>query len=191
LDEMKPWWAIALAIIGSLLAAGLLFLTVQQPRGQPVKLRPPPTPAPIMVDVAGAVAHPGLYALPVGSRVSHALEAAGGLTAWADANQLNLAAILVDGEQVQVPSSMETALPDGVSPSARITGMGDLVNINTASQADLESLPEIGPKIAQAIITYRTEHGLFATIEEIQDVAGIGPAVFDQIRPLITVQDSP
>jgi competence protein ComEA len=188
---MKPWWAIALAIIGSLLAAGLLFLTVQQPRGQPVTLRPPPTPAPIVIAVSGAVVHPGLYTLPVGSRVSHAIQAAGGLTAGAQADQLNLAAILVDGEQVVVGSALETALPGRVSSGARNTGMGDLVNINAASQAELESLPEIGAKIAQAIITYRTAHGLFTTIEEIQDVDGIGPSVFEQIRLLITVQGPP
>jgi competence protein ComEA len=188
---MKPGWAIALAIIGSLLAAGLLFLTAQQPRGQPVTLRPPPTPAPILVHVAGAVAHPGLYTLPVGSRVSHAVEAAGGLTTGANADQLNLAAILADGEQVYVPSVLGTAVSGGVSSGARNTGMGDLVNINMASQAELESLPEIGAKIAQEIIAYRTANGLFTTIEEIQDVDGIGPAVFEQIRPLITVQGPP
>jgi competence protein ComEA len=188
---MKPWWAIALAIIGSFLAAGLLFLTSQQPRGQPVMLRPPPTPAPILVHVAGAVAQPGVYPLPVGSRVSHAVQAAGGMTDGAYADQLNLAAILADGEQVYVPFVLGTTIPGELTSGSRTAGMADLVNINTATQAELESLPKIGAKIAQAIISYRTTSGLFTTIEEIQEVDGIGPAVFEQIRPLITVQGQP
>jgi len=188
---MKTWWAVALAIIGSFLAAGLLFLTVQQPRGQPVKLRPPPTAAPILVQVAGGVKLAGLYSLPAGSRVTDAVQAAGGLAAGADPNSLNLAAFLSDGEYVYVPSAQTAGLPVRAPDIAGTALPGERININTATQAELESLPGIGEITAQAIITYRTAHGRFSTIEEIQEVDGIGPLTFDQIHDLISVSGAP
>jgi competence protein ComEA len=188
---MKTWWAVALAIIGSFLAAGLLFLTVQQPRGQPVKLRPPPTASPIQVHVAGAVMLPGVYSLPVGSRVSDAVQAAGGLAADADPDGTNLAAILADGEKLYVPPIQYAAQTGSAPQTAKTTLLGDRIDINAASQAELESLPGIGEKIAQAIIAYRAAHGRFTTIQEIQDVEGIGPSIFEQIQPLITVGGIP
>lgn len=188
---MKTWWAVALAIIGSFLAAGLLFLTVQQPRGQPVKLRPPPTASPILVQVAGGVMQAGLYNLPSGSRVMDAVQAAGGLAPGADPSTLNLAAILNDGEYVYVPSVQEAEVSGRAPGSAVIPLPGERININTATQVQLESLPGIGEKIAQAIIAYRSTHGRFAAIEEIQDVEGIGPSIFEQIRDLIAVSGMP
>jgi competence protein ComEA len=185
---MKPWWAVAFAIIGSLLAAGLLFLTVQQPRGRPVTLRPPPTTAPIMVHVTGAVLSPGLYSLPVGSRVMQAIEAAGGLASGANPESINLANLLEDGQQVYIPASSEGA-PERSSeiPIVDSESPGDRVDINTASQQELETLPEIGAVIAQAIIDYRLAQGNFASIEDIQNVDGIGPAIYDRIKTMITV----
>ena len=188
---MKTWWAVALAIIGSFLAAGLLFLTVQQPRGQPVKLRPPPTAAPILVQVSGGVMQAGLYSLPAGSRVTDAVQAAGGLALGADPNSLNLAAILSDGEYVYVPSAQEAEMPDRAPQSEGLILPGERININTATQVQLESLPGIGEKIALAILAYRSAHGRFVAIEEIQDVEGIGPSIFEQIRDLIAVSGPP
>jgi competence protein ComEA len=188
---MKTWWAVALAIIGSFLAAGLLFLTVQQPRGQPVKLRPPPTASPILVQVAGGVMQAGLYSLPAGSRVTDAVQAAGGLAPEADPDSLNLAAILSDGEYVYVPLSQAAGLPVRAPEIAGTSLPGERININMASQAELESLPGIGEITARAIIAYRTAHGSFATIEEIQEVDGIGPSTFEQIQDLITVNGPP
>jgi len=188
---MKTWWAVALAIIGSFLAAGLLYLTVQQPRGQPVKLRPPPTAAPILVQVAGGVTQAGLYSLPAGSRVTDAVQAAGGLASDADPNSLNLAAILSDGEYVYVPSFEETEITGRAPQSEAILLPGERININAATQAQLESLPGIGENIAQAILAYRSAHGRFSAIEEIQEVEGIGPSIFEQIRDLIAVSGAP
>lgn len=192
---MKVWLAVAFAIIGSLLVAGLLFLTVQQPRGKPVTLRPPPTPAPIVVYISGAVAKSGLYSLPVGSRVNDAVQAAGGFTSEANPDGLNLAAQLTDGERIYVSSVGEQpAIPLSTAElpasSSRQGGLV-IVNINTAGQQELESLPEIGPKTAQAIIAYRTAHGFFKSIEDILKVDGIGPVTFEQIKDWITIADLP
>jgi competence protein ComEA len=188
---MKTWWAVALAIIGSFLAAGLLFLTVRQPHGRPVQLRPPPTASPILVQVAGSVKQAGLYTLPAGSRVMDAVQAAGGLASEADPDAANLAAILKDGDYIYIPSAQGAGLPAQSLEAGRVPVPGAPININTATQSELESLPGIGEKNAQAIIAYRSAHGSFTSIEEIQDVEGIGPSTFEELRTLITVSGPP
>ncbi len=152
---------------------------------------PTPAPPPIIVYVSGAVAHPGVYALPPDARVADALAAAGGPLDGADLAPVNLARRLRDEEQVHIPRPGETplALPTPLLPAAATPGGGTagLVNINAASAAELDSLPGIGPGYAQRIVEYRESHGPFATVEEIQNVPGIGPATFARIRDLITV----
>jgi len=129
-----------------------------------------------------------VYSLPPGSIVQDALQAAGGPTGDADLERINLAQELRDQQQVYIPRRGETAsrsLISGGNSDSNSTGSG-LVNINTASAAELETLPRVGPSTAQRIIAYRQEHGPFATIEEIQNVSGIGPATFEQLKDLIT-----
>jgi competence protein ComEA len=169
-----------------LLAAGLLWLLIAEPRGEAVRLIPPPTPGPLRVYVSGAVAHPGVYDLPLGSIVEQAVEAAGGPLEEADLDRINLAAPLEDGEQIRVPLQIE-ASPVGVTPVSD-PHTADLVNINTATAPELELLPGIGPSLAQAIVSYRESHGLFHEIEGLLDVPGIGPAKLEQIRGLVTVE---
>jgi len=154
---------------------------------------PPPTPkpAPLVVYVSGAVARPGVYTLPAGARVADALQAAGGATAEADLVHLNLARRVHDEEQVHVPRQGEptpaapNVAPAGSTPSG---ATGGKVNINTAGLAELDSLPGIGPGYAQRVIDYRTSHGPFRSIEEIQNVPGIGASTFARIRELIAVE---
>jgi len=149
---------------------------------------PTSTPAPIRVYITGAVSQPAVYSLPPGSIVQDALQAAGGPTGDADLERINLAQELRDQQQVYIPRRGETAsrsLISGGNSDSNSTGSG-LVNINTASAAELETLPRVGPSTAQRIIAYRQEHGPFATIEEIQNVSGIGPATFEQLKDLIT-----
>jgi len=154
--------------------------------------RPTATPASIWVDVRGAVNQPGVYALPVGSRVQDALARAGNVLVNADTRALNLARRVNDGEQIYVPTLGEaTPIPPTVSsgksaPTA--TRALSKININTATLAELDTLPGIGPAIAQRIIDYRTQNGDFKTIEDIKKVRGIGDALFNQIKDLITVQ---
>ncbi len=175
---MRTPWGFLFGLVSGLLAAGLLWLATRPPRGDPITLQAPPTPSPIVVYVGGAVRHPGLYTLPPGSRVYDAITAAGGLTGDANPDAINPAARLSDGQRVWIP---------GTDENVPMASHGAQVNINQASQAELERLPGIGPATAQKIITYREAHGGFQTIEEIMEVPGIGPATFEQIRDLITV----
>ena len=156
-----------------------------------------PDPGRVVVDVVGAVVRPGLHELPVGSRVADAVEAAGGLTAEADRMRLNLAEPLIDGSRLWVPAVGEAAGPDVVAITAGSgagggAGAGDgrlaaPLNINTASAAELEDLPGIGPALATAIVEHRRRSGPFSTVDQLLEVSGIGPVKLEQIRPLATV----
>lgn len=140
----------------------------------------------VVVHVAGAVSAPGVYTLPADSRVDDAVRAAGA-TADADLSQLNLAQKLADGQKITVPAAGETPAPaDNAAPSD--SSQSDaLININTATQEELETLPSIGEVRAQAIIAYREEHGGFRTTDELMEVSGIGEKIFADISPHITV----
>jgi len=146
------------------------------------------TTATVVVDVAGAVARPGLVRLPGGSRVADAIDAVGGLLPTADRDRLNLAAPLVDGQRVYVPARGQDVPPDlssgGSSPSANADA---IVDLNTATVDDLDRLPGVGPATAQAILDYRRQHGRFRTIDELLEVRGIGEAKLNQLRPHVRV----
>lgn len=145
-----------------------------------------PASGEVVVHVAGAVSAPGVYTLPADSRVDDAVRAAGA-TADADLSQLNLAQKLADGQKITVPAAGETPAPaDNAAPSDN-SQSGALVNINTATQEELETLPSIGEVRAQAIIAYREEHGGFRTTDELMEVSGIGEKIFADISPHITV----
>lgn len=158
----------------------------------------PPTVGPLRVYVSGAVVSPAVYQLPPGSIIDDAVRAAGGFAAEADTVAINLAQPVADGMQVHVPSLAEAiatpppvSLPPGASPTVAVRMGGittdGLVNINIATQADLEMLPGIGPSTAANIIAHREANGAFTTIESIMDVPGIGEGRFEAIRELITV----
>ncbi|MFN2197828.1 MAG: helix-hairpin-helix domain-containing protein [Anaerolineales bacterium] len=186
---MKPFWLLVTGILGGLLAAGILLLVTRPPRGAPVVLQPAPTAAPLVVHITGAVQQPGVVTLAPGSRVQEAIAAGGGLTAQADIRGLNLAQPLVDGMQVYVPSQSESAPPALALPVSPATTAEILrLNLNTATQADLERLPGIGPVMAERILQYRQEHGSFEHIEQIMDVDGIGEGTFAEIQDLISAE---
>lgn len=192
---------IVLTLIYAILFGGYLAYE-RRPRPEPILITQPTpaptaTPAPLQVYIVGAVQHPGLYALPPGSRLAHAVEAAGGLSEEADAEAVNLADLLRDGQQVYVPKRgtppppAPTPLGAAAPPSAGLSAArsaAELININTASAAELESLPGIGPALAQRIIAYREEHGPFASPEQIMQVSGIGQGRYEQIKGQITVR---
>jgi len=139
----------------------------------------------VLVDVAGWVRRPGVYEFTEGARVIDAIDAAGGARSGAVLEALNLAAPLTDGTQILVPREGEEA-----PAPAPVTGgavAGGLVNVNSAIATELEELPGIGEVIAQRIIDYRTENGPFATVDELLDVSGIGDAILESIRELVTV----
>ena len=168
---------ILVGVLVGLLVAGLVWLAAAPPSGEAITLLPAPTEIPVTINVTGAVVNPGLYTLPRGSRINDAIEAAGVLLPEADTSDLNLAATIEDGDQLQIPALL---------PGMSIGGSDLLININTASQSELENLPGVGPTLAASIIQYRQQYGAFTVIEDIKNVPGIGDALFDQIKNRIT-----
>jgi competence protein ComEA len=138
----------------------------------------------VVVAVAGTVVRPGLVRLPAGSRVDDAVRAAGGLVAGADPGLLNLARRLVDGEQVLVGVDP----PPGAAPVPGQSPVGGPVDLNTATVADLDALPGIGPVLAQRIVDWRTEHGRFASVEQLREVTGIGESKYADLAAEVAVQ---
>lgn len=140
----------------------------------------------LIVFVSGAVKQPGVFELNSGSRVEDAVKAAGGFGALADVQGLNLAQTVRDGEEIKVPRRPEgvQVATGGVAGKAvnSAAGNGDMVHINSASAAELESLPGIGPALAGRIVEYRSRHGAFQRIEDIQEVPGIGVGRFERMK---------
>ena len=144
----------------------------------------------VTVDVAGKVRQPGIAVLDAGSRVVDALAAAGGARRGVDLSSLNLARVLVDGEQVvvgQPPAPGGPATAGAGVPGAAAAPAGALVNLNTATVTELELLPEVGPVTAQSILAWREEHGGFTAVEELLEVDGIGDKTLATITPHVTV----
>jgi competence protein ComEA len=133
----------------------------------------------LYVDVAGAVQQPGVYRLDRGARVIDAVRAAGGASADAVLDAVNLAMSLSDGERVYVPRHGDTVVDAATDPTPQV------VHVNSATADQLDTLPGVGPATAAAIIAYRTTHGPFATVDALAAVKGIGSAKLDAIRQLI------
>ncbi|MHB8105849.1 MAG: helix-hairpin-helix domain-containing protein [Candidatus Cryosericum sp.] len=150
----------------------------------------PAVPVSINVYVTGAVLHSAVYSLPQGSIVRDAMTAAGGATKDADLIAINLAAPLEDGEQVTVPVKSPDGTSTVVSPTSSASSTSTTharISINRGTLADLDSLPGIGPVKAQAILDYRAQHGLFKQLEDLQNVKGIGPKTYEDLKSLITL----
>ena len=136
----------------------------------------------VVVYVSGAVASPGVLTLPASSRVIDAITAAGGATPEADLESINLARLLVDGEQIRVGVVGESP-PPASSATGSTAGTGTCVRLATATEDELQTLPGIGPALAQRIISYRSTHPRLSTVEELDDIPGIGPNLIEKIRP--------
>ena len=194
------------AVLVVTLAGGALWYVRSLPR--PVDIAAPPngwitsaapaaapavsaSPAALFVDVAGAVRRPGVYEFQDGQRVIDAISAAGGERRGAALEGLNLAAPLVDGTQILVPERRTHAAAQsttsGAPPGAIAPDGAGRINVNTADAVQLQELPGIGEVLSQAIVDYRTKNGPFASVDELEDVSGIGPATLEDIRDLVTV----
>ncbi|TPX02458.1 ComEA family DNA-binding protein [Schumannella luteola] len=172
-------------------AAIAVFVTVVTPHGVTREVLASATPAadelvagggdgaPLFVHVLGQVTHPGLYELREGDRVVDAVAAAGGLTDAADPAGVNLARLLSDGEQLRVPAVGE------VPPAAAGTASDGRVDLNTADAATLDTLPRIGPAMAQRIIDWREANGPITSVDDLLAVSGIGEKTVDALRPLV------
>ncbi|MFD8685391.1 helix-hairpin-helix domain-containing protein [Streptomyces sp. NPDC059651] len=145
----------------------------------------PPATGPggqVVVDVSGKVRRPGIHRLPAGARVADALRVAGGARPGVDLDSLNRARVLMDGEQIIVgaPPGPPAAGAGGVAPTA-----AGPVSLNTATVEQLDTLPGVGPVLAQHIIDYRTQHGGFRSVDELREVNGIGDRRFTDLQPLV------
>ena len=163
------------------------------------------SPESVVVDVVGQVARPGVVTVPGGSRVVDVLAAAGGALATADVQRLNLARLVADGEQLFVPKPGETPPPligavggvgsGGVTAGGAAAGSGGAgagaavgpIDLNSATLAALDTLPGVGPVLAQRILDWRAQHGRFSTVDELGEVSGIGDKLLEQIRPKVRV----
>jgi competence protein ComEA len=153
---------------------------------------PGPVDRPVLVHVLGSVAVPGLFELPVGARVVDAIAAAGGLAPAADPARVNLARTVSDGEQLYVPALGEVAplaaaTPGAAGPSSDSTAAGAILDLNTATVTDLDTLPRIGPQLAQRIVEWRSANGRFGAPEDLLEVPGIGDRTFEGLRERVTV----
>ncbi|MGW5191373.1 helix-hairpin-helix domain-containing protein [Kribbella sp. NPDC004138] len=139
----------------------------------------------VVVHVAGKVRRPGLIRAPAGSRVADVLALAGGPLRGVDLTSLNLARQVTDGEQIIVGQPTQQPPPTAESSASAVptTTPDTPVNLNTATLAELDALPGVGPVLAQRILDYRTQNGPFSTIDQLQEVPGVGPKKFDSLRP--------
>ncbi|MGH3737996.1 MAG: helix-hairpin-helix domain-containing protein [Micromonosporaceae bacterium] len=185
----------ALAVLVVVVAAGIAWWS--QPRPEPVAAPRVVTPTVgasaaatgVVVAVAGKVRRPGLVTLAPGARVADAIEAAGGVLPGTDVGYLNLARKVTDGELIVVGATPPPGGADrgGADPGTAPGDPGGKVNLNTATQQQLETLPGVGPVLATRILDYREKHGGFRSVDELRQVDGIGAARFEQLKDLVTV----
>lgn len=190
------------AIVTGLVLAGI-FLLFRGDDNAPIQMFPPmpqtvETPAvdavasgDVQVHISGAIATPGVYRLSAEERLADAVAVAGGATADADLDAVNLAQWLQDGQQYHIPKAGEipparAAVTNAAVPAAD-PGCGGLMDLNAASEADLDTLPRIGPVRAGDIVAYRELNGPFTSVDEITEISGIGPATLEGIRPSVAV----
>lgn len=184
---------IAVAVAPGTPAVATSAVSASSPSAAPASAQSPTVVSTILVHVIGAVASPGLVTLPQGARVADAIFAAGGLRGDADPAELNLAAVVSDGSQIIIgtTSAPRGDVREGSTSSGALSAGGAaaiaLIDLNTATLAQLDTLPGVGPVTAQAIVDFRTKNGGFRKVEELQEVDGIGAKTYAQIAPHVRV----
>jgi competence protein ComEA len=147
-----------------------------------------PLPTDLVVQVVGEVRRPGLVRLAAGARVADAVRAAGGLAPGGGSGGLNLARLVVDGEQIVVSPSAPTVSSGGSAATASgASSSGSVVDLNSASESDLDTLPGVGPVMAGRILEWRTAHGRFTSVDQLRQISGIGARTFERLSPLVRV----
>jgi competence protein ComEA len=205
LDRIKQ-----MALVGAAAALGIAAFILLRAGGggvpEPALVATPAAPAQIKVDVVGEVVWPGLYVLGAGARVQDAIFAAHGPTYIADLKRVNLAAVLRDGDRVVIPRIIQPTYPFSDAPMSATLGARpttppkpskaspagetlSAVNVNTATAADLERLPGVGPVLARRIVEHREARGLFRRLDDLLEVEGIGPKLFRRLKPLLRLDE--
>lgn len=190
---LTTWWVlrgdpeVAPAAAPVVTPSGSAIVALPSPSASPPEVGGAAPATTVTVDVAGKVRRPGIAVLDPGSRVVDALEAAGGARPGVDLSSINLARVVVDGEQILVGRPATAPAVPGLTAGAPPGAAGPLVNLNLAGQAELETLPEVGPVTAQAILAWRDEHGGFSSVEELLEVDGIGDVTLERIAPFVTI----
>lgn len=195
-------------LVAGVVAVAVVVSAALMLRHQPAVVAPPATehgaggegavaatvasPSPsLLVDVSGSVEHPGVYGLSDGARIQDAIEEAGGPLPKADLGALNLAQVVIDGQQIDVPKKGEAvaSAPAGTTSTTSTSSTpapGQIVSLSSADEPTLETIPGVGPVTAQKIIDYRTSNGGFDSIEQLLDIDGIGPITLENIRPYVS-----
>lgn len=197
---MDFWKSFVLVLLGILIGIGavgvgqILFI---QPKGEGIKLLPTNTPAPVVVYIAGEIRKPGVYSLQEGSRLIDLVRVAGGFKDNVDPTLLDLASILKDGQNFNIPGADEAIssadIPELVISQdglANVSSLGieEALNINRATKSQLESLPGIGPTLAQRILDYREEYGDFYDVQELSSVPGISVTLMNELAAYVTIK---
>jgi len=202
---MKPWQNLLTGVLIGLLAAGLIFLIASPIKGTPITLAPPPSPTPtdrpkptptptlIIVQISGEVHYPGLYELDKDARFGDLIDLAGGLKASADRLRINRAALCTDGDYFYVPAVdepiPETACNAPMSIHSNTSqAFSYPLDLNQATQEELESLPGIGPEKAKDILAYREHYGPFQSLDDLLMVEGIGEKTIDSLREFLIIE---
>ncbi|MEZ5162842.1 MAG: ComEA family DNA-binding protein [Fimbriimonadaceae bacterium] len=174
---------LAVVLIGAQMRSHRALTEFPEPRGTDSIISKPSTTGELTVDISGAVNRPGVYKLKVDARVMDAIQSAGGFQQGADIRKINQAALLTDGMKIDVPW-VEESITSGSNddPPANF-----LLSINLAGPDELVMLPGVGPAIADNIVQYREENGPFQTLDAVQEVPGIGPNLFDRIKPYLSL----
>ena len=202
---MKSWLKLIYGLLLGLLLGGVILLIAKPATGDAIALIPAPsatpsrqpsptkTPEPILVQISGKVVSPGIYSLQQDARLQDLIDLAGGLAADAEKNRVNGAALLRDGDYFYIPDVDET-IPETASNSPvklNVDPDSEFVyplDLNTATQEALESLPGIGPTKAEDIIAYRDLHGRFTSVDELSNVSGIGEVTVESLREYLYVE---
>ena len=202
---MKPWLTLIYGLLLGLLIGGLIILIANPSPGNAITLNPAPTATstplpsptktmePILVQISGEVAAPGIYSLQKNARLDELIALAGGMTIEADLARVNEVALLHDGDYFYIPAEGEAIPETAANSSTNLTGDLDPqfeypLDLNAADQEALESLPGIGPAKATDILAYREAHGGFTSIEELENVPGIGKATVESLLDYLYVE---